>query len=100
MVGLRCVTDLTAGARGERARLEPDVVVGVVEGAERAAVVGVADVVGQVLHERPAEGDVDQLHAAADAEDRQGAPPRAAGEGGLGGGAGPGGGWGVSGGGW
>ena len=38
----------------------------------------VTDLVGQVLGERPAEGDVDQLHAAADAEHRHVAFDRAA----------------------
>ena len=51
--------------------------VGVVEGAQRAPVVGVADVVGQVLDQRPAERDVDQLHPAADPQHRQVALQRA-----------------------
>jgi hypothetical protein len=40
-------------------------------------VVGVADVVGQVLDQRAAERDVQQLHAAADPEHRQVAFQRA-----------------------
>ena len=55
-----------------------DVVVGVVERARRAAVVLVADGVGQVLDQRPAARDVHHLHAAADAEQRQVALERAA----------------------
>ena len=48
-----------AGRRGRRCRR-----------TQRAPVVGVADVVGQVLDQRPAERDVDQLHPAADARAR------------------------------
>ena len=40
------------------------------EAARGAAVLLVAELVGQVLAERPAEGHVDQLHPAADAEHR------------------------------
>ena len=43
-----------------------------------AAVLVVAEALGQVLHERAAAGDVDQLHAAADAEHRQVALDRGA----------------------
>ena len=43
-----------AAAAGERAGRQAHVVVGVVEGARGAPVVGVADVVGQVLDQRPA----------------------------------------------
>ena len=56
---------------GERPVGEAHVVVRVVEAAEDAPVVAVAEVVGQVLHERPAARHVHQLHAAADAEERQ-----------------------------
>ena len=45
--------------------------VGAVEGAEHAAVLVVAEVLGQMLEQRAAAGDVDQLHAAADPEHRQ-----------------------------
>ena len=71
VVRLGAVHELAARPRGERSLGEPDVVVGVVERAEPAPVVAVADVVGQVLDQRPAERDVEQLHAAADAEQRQ-----------------------------
>ena len=67
-----------ARAGGERALGEPDVVVGAVEGARDAAVVLVAEVVGQVLLERAAARDVHELHAAADAEQRDVALERAA----------------------
>ena len=45
--------------------------VGAVERADHAAVLVVAEALGQVLQERAAAGDVDQLHAAADPEHRQ-----------------------------
>ena len=69
---------LAGGPRGERTRLEPDVVVGVLEAAGMAPVLLVADDVGQVLGERAAERDVDQLHPAADPEHRHVALDRAA----------------------
>ena len=55
-----------------------DLVVGAVEGADHAAVLLVAEVVGQVLDQRAAAGDVDQLHPAADPEHRQVARDRRA----------------------
>ena len=69
MVGLRRVVDLAGRARRERAVREAHVVVGAVERARDAAVVLVADLVGEVLPERAAAGDVHDLHAAADAEE-------------------------------
>ena len=78
VVGLGRVVDLARGARGQRAVGQPDVVVGAVEGARHAAVVLVADVVGQVLDQRPPARDVHQLHPAADAEQRDVALERAA----------------------
>ena len=54
--------------------------VGVVEASGVWPVALVTDLVGQVLGERPAEGDVDQLHAAADAEHRHVAFDRAPGQ--------------------
>src|SRR6185437_8954085 len=45
--------------RGLRARGQADVVVGLVEAADDAPVLGVAEVVGQVLAQRPAAGDVE-----------------------------------------
>ena len=50
--------------------LSVDVVVGAVEGAEHAPVLLVSDVLGEVLQQRAAAGDVDQLHPPADAEHR------------------------------
>ena len=52
--------------------------VGAVEGADDAPVLVMADAVGHVLHERPAAGDVDQLHPPADAQHRQVALDRGA----------------------
>ena len=78
VVGLRAVDDLARRPLGERALGEADVVVGVVERPERPAVVVVALAVGQVLLERPAARDVHQLHAPADAEQREVALERAA----------------------
>ena len=52
--------------------------VGLVEAADDAPVLGVADVVGQVLAQRPAAGDVEHLHAAAHAEEGHPALERAA----------------------
>ena len=80
VVRLRRVVDLPGRARGERALGEPDVVVGAVERARDAAVVLVADLVGEVLPERAAAGDVHDLHAAADAEQRDVALERAPGQ--------------------
>ena len=71
---------LAGGARGERAGRQAHVVVGALEAARGAAVLLVAELVGKVLAQRAAEGDVDQLHAAADAEHRHVALDRAAGE--------------------
>ncbi len=45
--------------------------VGAVEGAGHAAVLVMAEPVGQMLKQRSAAGDVDQLHAAADPEHGQ-----------------------------
>ena len=64
-----CISSRAARAASEPC-CQPHVVVGVVERAERAAVVLVAEVVGQVLVERAAARDVHHLHAAADAEER------------------------------
>ena len=64
--------------RRERARLQPHLVVA--ERARGVQVVAVADRVGQVLDEGAAEGDVQQLHAAADAEHRHLALERGAGQ--------------------
>ena len=80
VVGLGRVALLAGGPRGERARGEDDVVVVAVEGAEVAAVLLVADLVGEVLVQRAAERDVEQLHPAADAEHRHVALDRAAGQ--------------------
>ena len=67
-----------------RAASEPsvqaDVVVGAVEGARDAPVLVVAVALGQVLQQRAAGGDVHDLHPAADAQQRQVALERAAGE--------------------
>src|SRR4051794_21384376 len=58
VVRLGAVVLLAGRPGGERARLEPDVVVGVVERADRAAMVLVAARIGDVLVERAARGDV------------------------------------------
>ena len=70
VVGLGRVQQLAGGPCRERALGQDDVVVGAVEGAEHAAVLLVADTIGEVLQERAAAGDVDQLHPAADAQQR------------------------------
>ena len=70
MVGLRLMRGLARRADGERSRLEADVVVRVLEAARIAAMVLVADEIGDVLTQRSALGDVDHLHPAADAEQR------------------------------
>ena len=70
-------TSSPRGARGQRAVGEPHVVVGVSNAPGDAPVVLVADVVGQVLDQRAAAGDVHHLHAAADAEERHVALQRA-----------------------
>src|ERR1700683_480567 len=64
------VDKLAAGARGERALAEQHVVLGAVEGAQHAPVLFMAEQVGQMLQEGASERDVDQLHAAADAQHR------------------------------
>ena len=56
------------GARGQAARLEAHLVVGV--SARLARVPVVAENVGQMLLERAAAGDVEHLHPAADPQDR------------------------------
>ena len=61
VLGLRA-----GGGRGERAGLDAHLVAGEVGGQH--AVLVVAEHVGQVLVQRAAVGDVEQLHAAADAE--------------------------------
>jgi hypothetical protein len=71
VVRLGAVELLARDPRRERALRQPDVVVRVVERAERAPVVLVAVVVREVLVQRPAARDVHHLHAAADAEERQ-----------------------------
>ncbi len=80
VMGLGGVQLLAGGARGERAGGQAHVVVGAVEAARGPAVLLVAELVGQVLAERSAERDVDQLHAAADAEHGHVALDRAGGE--------------------
>ena len=83
VVRFRRVHELAGAARGQRSLRQADVVVGAVERAGRAAVVVVAEVLGQVLAQAAAEGDVDQLHAAADPQQRQVARQGAAREGHL-----------------
>ena len=80
VVGLRAVDDLAGGARGQRAVGQAHVVVGAVEGARVAPVLVVAVALGQVLQQRAAGGDVHELHPAADAQQREVALQRAAGE--------------------
>ena len=63
--------ELARGARGQRALAQPHVVVGAVEGADHAPVLLVAEALGQVLQQRAAAGDVDQLHPPADPQHRQ-----------------------------
>lgn len=70
MMGLDPVQLLAGGPRGNRPWTEPDVVIGVLEAPERAAMFAVPDVVGEVLAQRAAKRDVEQLHAPADAEHR------------------------------
>ncbi len=74
---------LARRARRHRVGLQAHVVVGAVEAPRDAAVVLVADLVGQVLLERSSEGDVQELHAAADPEHGHVALHRAAREGDL-----------------
>ena len=70
VMGLGGVQELAGGVRRQRLGDEADVVVGLVEVAGHAPVVLVAEGLGQVLDERAAKGDVEDLHAAADAEHR------------------------------
>ncbi len=65
------VNVLPRRARGERPGLKADVVLGVVEGPRVGAVTLVAVKVGQMLMKRSPACDVQQLHAAADPEQRQ-----------------------------
>ena len=83
MMGLRRVTLLTGRARGQRAREQAHVVVDAVEAARHAPVMLVAEQLGQVLVQGAPARDVDDLHPAADAEQRQVALERAAHEGDL-----------------
>ena len=71
VMGLGGVFELARGARGERALAQAHLVVGAVEGAGHAAMLVVAEALGQMLQQGAAAGDVDQLHAPADAEHRQ-----------------------------
>src|SRR5205823_678056 len=68
---------LAGGARGERAGVERDDVVGAVEGADRAPVGVRAVHLRDVLKKRPAERHVERLHAAAHAEHGHAALDRA-----------------------
>ena len=61
---------LAGGDRGERSGFQPHVVVCAVEAAGEGPVVLVADLLGDVLLERAAERHVQQLHPAADPENR------------------------------
>ena len=72
--------DLARGAGGQRAVGQAHVVVGAVEAARVAPVLVVAVALGQVLQQRAARGDVHDLHAAADAQQRHVALEGAAGE--------------------
>src|SRR4051812_23008098 len=58
VMAFRHVDPLPRRTRGQRARVEVHVVVGVGERADRAAVLAVADEVGQMLVQRAAERDV------------------------------------------
>jgi hypothetical protein len=69
------------GPRRKRARLELHVVVG--ELSRRVAVLLVTDHVGEMLDERPATRDVQQLHTAADGEQGEVSRERAVGQGEL-----------------
>jgi hypothetical protein len=69
-MGFDRVQLLSGGSGRERSRAQKDIVVRVVEATEVAAVLLVADVLGEVLMQRAAERDVQQLHAAADTEHR------------------------------
>ena len=71
VVRLGGVHELAGGPRGERALGQQDVVLGSVERARDAPVLVMTVALRQVLHERAAAGDVDQLHATTDAEHRQ-----------------------------
>ena len=71
VVGLGRMEHLPGRPRRQRALLERHIVVGTVEGAEHAPVFLVAEALRQVLHERATESDVDQLHPAADPQQRQ-----------------------------
>jgi hypothetical protein len=61
---------LPGGQGGTRAGREPNLVVGADEGAGHTPVLLVAERLGQVLVQRPAEGHVQYLHAAADPQQR------------------------------
>ena len=62
-----------------RPALDPHPVGGAAAGRVLAVVDALADAVGQVLDQRAAAGDVEQLQAAADGEDRDPALERAGG---------------------
>ena len=78
VVGLGVVQVLAGRERGPRPALQRDAVVGAVEAAGGAAVLLVAEHVGQVLDQGATERDVEHLHPTADPEHRHVALHRAA----------------------
>src|SRR6185437_6500566 len=78
VMGLGGMMGLPRRARGQGASDQVNVVVGAVEGAGDTQMLVMAEVLGQMLQQGAAVGDVDQLHATADAEHRQVALDRGA----------------------
>ena len=77
------VRKLARDTRGQRALAQQDIMVGAVERADHAAMPTVTEQLGQVLQQRAAAGDVDQLHPPADPQHRQVPLDRRAGQGDL-----------------
>ncbi len=78
VMGLGVVRELTRRRRRQRVGCQAHLVVGALEASGHAEVLVVAELVGQVLQQRAAEGDIEHLHAAADPEHRHVALDRTA----------------------
>jgi hypothetical protein len=70
MVAMRDVHALAGGACRQGTLLELDMVLGFLEGALAAPMDGASVPLGQVLHERATEGNIQDLHPSADRQDR------------------------------
>ncbi len=62
------MASLAQRPHGERVLGYVDIMLGAVEGAGHTAVLVMVEMLGQMLKQRSAERDVDQLHAAANAQ--------------------------------